>query len=315
MKPVPRSPSIFPAKTAPFFFWMDVPLVFLVAVAAVSCLWTYDLYGRPRRFPREPSEFRSARDAESAKAAARQALQRDPDDISAWIDLAVAGFEQGPEFFVLGGGNLEEMGALEALEKARDLGALDDRLFYYAGVMYEAKGLHDYARADYERFLRHHPEDLEVRLRLGNLYYRIEEFDKAIHQYERVLEKKPDDPLVAMNLAMVYRDRERWPEGVRLLEKVLNRGQRLPEGGHKVLGDLYRGAGDVRRALEHYQVELTRQKEDPDLWEAMAAAYEHIEDWPQALAAWDRVADLSPKSGKARQKVRQLQRKVKRAAS
>ena len=52
--------------------------------------------------------------------------------------------------------------SINALEKARSLGANSESLFYYAGVMYEALGLPDYAANELSKYLRHHPEDYEI---------------------------------------------------------------------------------------------------------------------------------------------------------
>jgi tetratricopeptide (TPR) repeat protein len=80
---------------------------------------------------------------EAAKAVSLALIADHPETIAAHVDLAIACFEGGTKEYVKG---------LEYLERARDLGALDERLFYYAGVMYEAQGLFDYAVPEYEKF-------------------------------------------------------------------------------------------------------------------------------------------------------------------
>ncbi|MBI4396350.1 MAG: tetratricopeptide repeat protein, partial [Elusimicrobia bacterium] len=183
---------------SPFdFYWLVFGVVPFLAV-----WWTVRLYTVPViPFPRQPAEFRPEDQLKKTQEDLTAVLEKSPENISAWIDLTMAHFEQGPDHY---------LSALEALERARDLGALDDRLFYYAATMYEATGLADYATPEYERFLRHRPEDAEARLRLGNLYYRTEELEKAIEQFRRVLAMRPEDPLVIYNLAMAHRDRGQW---------------------------------------------------------------------------------------------------------
>jgi hypothetical protein len=63
--------------------------------------------------------------------------------------------------------------------------------------------------------------------------------------------------------------------------------------------------------MEHYNVALTQQKDDVELWESMALTYEDLKDYDQALAAWKRVREINPKHRKAPDKIRQMQRKVK----
>ena len=64
---------------------------------------------------------------------------------------------------------------MNALEKARSLGATSESLFYYAGVMYEALGLPDYAVNELSKYLRHYPDDYDTQMRLANLSRAAEE--------------------------------------------------------------------------------------------------------------------------------------------
>ncbi len=255
----------------------------------------------PVPFPRQPSEFRSAAALETVESAARAALDKRPDDIDALLQLVVAGFERGPDRY-------EE--ALKNLEKARDLGALDDRIFYYAGALYEAKGVPEFAAPEYEKFLRRHPDDLETRLRLGNLYYRLEELDKSAEAYRRVLAKKPGDTLVSFNLAFVLRDRKNWTEALEALKPFTEGGRALPTGGRKLLGDIYRGLEDPRRALDHYQAELVAGGDSPELAAAMAAAFEDNGEPDAAAERWQRVLQFDPKNREARGRLRRLKTRL-----
>lgn len=42
------------------------------------------------------------------------------------------------------------------------------------------------------------PGDLEARLRLANVFYRLEALDKSIEGYRLVLNGKPNDPLASL---------------------------------------------------------------------------------------------------------------------
>ncbi len=276
----------------------------LVALGVVVFIWTVRHYPPPPPpipFPRHSAEFRTGPVLESAKAASLALIAEHPDHIAPNVDLAIACFEGGAGDYVKG---------LEYLERARDLGALDERLFYYAGVMYEAQGLSDYAVPEYEKFLRRHPNDLETRLRLANLYYRMEELDKSIEAYRMVLVGQPNDPLVSYNLAMVYRDKKKWSEGLASLKPFLASGKPLPEGGHKLVGDLYRGVGDAHRALNDYELERTAYGESADLASGMAQAAESLGRTDVAIERWKKVIELDPSNREARARLRKLNQPV-----
>ncbi len=99
-------------------------------------------------------------EADSAIASAKAFLTSHPEDFNAWSQLAIAYYYKGPESYADG---------LNAIEKARALGATSESLFYYAGVMDEAVGLPDYAANELSKYLRHHPDDYETQIRLANL--------------------------------------------------------------------------------------------------------------------------------------------------
>lgn len=237
----------------------------------------------------------------AAKAASLSVLSARPDDITAHVDLAIASFEGGSGEYVKG---------LEYLERARDLGALDDRLFYYAGVMYEAQNLADYAVSEYEKYLRWHPDDLETRLRLANVFYRLDELDKSIEAYRLVLAGKPNDPLVSYNLAMAHRDKKNWREGREALKPFLDFGIPLPVGGHKLLGDLTRGAGDPQQALAEYEKERAVSGDSADLASGMAHAAESLGRSDLAIERWNKVLELDPANREARARLRKLKQPV-----
>lgn len=288
-----------PTLSSPKLFLQPINLI-IFAVAVLGWFWTDSLYKNPAQFPRESSAFPKPAKLEKIQSRALSRLKDHPDDPSAWMTLTEAYFQRGPDRYLEG---------LEAMEKARELGTLDPRLFYYAGVMYEAKGLLDFARPDYERFLRHFPRDGEVRVRLGNLCYRTNDLECSARQFARVLESSPGDAVVSFNLAMVYRDLERWGEGLTLLKRFVDKGWTLPAGGDILLGDIYRGLEEYGRALEHYNASLSSHKNDPKLMEALALTHEGLGNIPDAIDHWKRLRDLDPKNRLARRKLRALRRK------
>lgn len=202
------------------------------------------------------------------------------------------------------------MKALESLERARDVGVLDERLFYYAGVLYESQGLPDYAVAEYEKFLRHRSDDLETRLRLANTLYRIDEVDRSIEQYRLVLKSRPGDPLVSYNLATASRDKKNWADGLAALNPFLASGKAMPAGGHRLLGDLYLGSGDAAKALTEYEKERDRQGETLDVCLALATAAETLKKTDLAITYLTKALALDPTHRDARTRLRRLKQAV-----
>ncbi|MBL8024128.1 MAG: tetratricopeptide repeat protein [Elusimicrobia bacterium] len=286
-------------KTRSPWFLDPAWLLFLV-VGGGAIFFTLPLYPPPlppTRFPKNLTDFRSPTELQKAKSTALAAIETNPEDMAAHVELAMVSFEGGGDHYVKG---------LDYLERARDLGVLDERLFYYAGVMYEAQGLPEYAVPEYEKYLRRHPEDLETRLRLANLFYRLEDYDKSIEGYRVVLVHTPNDPLVSFNLAMAYREKKKWGEGLDVLKPFLELGSPLPTGAQRLLGDLYLGAGETQRAWNAYEKERVISGESADLAALMASVAEKLGQKDQAIERWKKVLTFDPNNRQARTRLRRL---------
>lgn len=65
------------------------------------------------------------------------------------------------------------------------------------------------------------PENVEVLVALGNIYYDAGMAQKAIEYYDRVLEKRHDDVNVLVDKATMLRELKRPREAVELLQRVV----------------------------------------------------------------------------------------------
>jgi tetratricopeptide (TPR) repeat protein len=181
--------------------------------------------------------------------AAQDYLTSHPDDINANIGVGMAFYQKGPERYV---------DAMNALDKARSLGATDDNLFFYSGVIYETLGLPDYAINEFAKFLRHHPNDYETTLRLANLYFRQKRIDEAQALYKEAIHAWPKDATAWFNYAMISKEKGEYDLALQSLEKVTDITGRLPAGGLYQEGEIYRLKGDSAKAMQLYGQELAR---------------------------------------------------------
>lgn len=169
--------------------------VIVTAVALVAAAVFF--FPRPdnssRPFPRRQQDFLGGPSIEAALSANAKALELNPEDTSAMLERGVLLYQQGPTAY---------LDAIKALEAARDQGALDVRLFYYLGVMYQYEGLYEYAAKEYQRFLNNMPQDKEARLLLGKLYFQAGEYDRALSQFDVVLSAGGEDEVALENTAL-----------------------------------------------------------------------------------------------------------------
>jgi tetratricopeptide (TPR) repeat protein len=214
---------------------------------------------------------------------AKSYLNSHPDDFNTYVALAMAYYAKGPEHYVE---------AMNALEKARSLGATNEHLFYYAGVMYEALGLPDYAINEFSKYLRHYPNEYETMIRLANLYYRQKRIDEAQKLYQDALHLWPKDATAWFNFALINKEKANYPVALNCLDQVVKIAGRLPPGGLYEEGEIYRLKGDSAKALQFYQQELAAQPNYIPALEATEAFIRAKGDLKQARTIRKRITEL-----------------------
>jgi len=225
----------------------------------------------------------TASEADHSVADAKARISSRPDDYNAWADLAIAYYQKGPDSYVDG---------LNALDKAREMGATQESLFYYAGIMDQTLGLPDYAINELSKYLRHHPDDYETLVRLGNLYFSEKKFDEARVIYKAALAQWPKDPTAWFNYAVVSKEQGQLDEALDSLERVRKLAGHLPEGGYYQQGEILRLKGSQEAAMQSYQQELAANPNSIPTLEALELAARSQGDLKLAKAFHKRIFDL-----------------------
>ncbi len=225
----------------------------------------------------------SPNEADRQIESAKSYLTGHPDDFNTYIALAMAYYAKGPDHYVE---------AMNALEKARALGATSEHLFFYAGTMYEALGLPDYAINELAKYLRHHPNDYETMIRLANLHFRQKHTDDAQALYKDALHLWPKDATAWFNYAIINKEKGNYPVALNCLDQVVKIAGRLPAGGLFEEGEIYRLKGDENKALQYYQQELAAQPGYIPALEATETIIRAKGDIKQARNIHKRIVEL-----------------------
>lgn len=235
------------------------------------------LKGTPGRSKFSPAE------ADRRLLAAQSRLKNDPNDFNVWGQMAIAYFEKGPDSYV---------DALNALEKARSLGATSDEFFYYAGVMYDALGLPDYAAHELAKYFRRHPHDYEARARLANAYFHGRRYDEALELYQQAIRHRPKDSTVWFNYAIVSKEKGNLDEAQAALSQTKVLAGVLPVGGLFQEGEIARLKGSEEKAIALYQQELAAYPDFMPAWTALEAAQRRAKQWKEARNTRQRIEEL-----------------------
>ncbi|MBI4347041.1 MAG: tetratricopeptide repeat protein [Elusimicrobia bacterium] len=259
-------------------------------------------------FPRQPQDVPPAA-LEQRLRAATDRLDDNPEDLQALVEAGTLHFLKGPEF---------HRTAINELEQARRLGAMEPRIFYYLGVMYQEAGLLPYAVEHYQAFIRNFPEDREARLLLGKLLYQTGRYEDAAVQYQSLKGPRAKfDPVVEENLGLSLLALKRFDEASLSFSALLAHPAFEPRARY-YLGQVSFELGRFEQAREHFDRAAIASLaptglagiEPVALWAAIAANDEKREDWTAAKERWEKVLQLDSKSAKAKSSLARVKAKL-----
>ncbi len=177
-------------------------------------------------------------------------------DLTKNVDLGIYYYLKGQKFYDK---------AINILDNAWRMGALDERIFYYLGNMYSFLKLYNFAIIEYRKFLNNHPDDLEVQIQLANTYYFAKKFDDAIMMYENIINTDKENVVAMTNLATIYFEKENYSEAQNLFLKVkeiCNKKNIIePKNVNLYIGKIYYLNKNYSLALEYFKNELDLYQE------------------------------------------------------
>ncbi len=274
--------------------WLSARAVAIAAaLAVVSLFGTLMFTLRDKPLPRHQAGFPAPPQVASQITAAQERLKVNPQDIVALVELGTLKFEKGKDSYIEAIGDLEE---------ARDLGALDPRIFYCLGIMYQEEGLFPFALTEYKRFLRHYPEDKEVRMLMAKLYYRMALFNEAVGEYERLKFQDPRDPLIEENLGLSLLSAKLIDRAVGSFAQMKAHGGDFALRAEYYLGLIALDAGKYQEAYDHFVAvgpAVLPGLETQRVPTGLAMAAQKLGKWEEARVAWETALRAAPGDAKA----------------
>jgi superkiller protein 3 len=209
---------------------------------------------------------------DEAQRAFESAIDANPDDARAWLDLGLA---------------LEARNQLEAAMKAYEKSVAIDPAFAEAlnnlGVLQRESGDLAASIASLERAAALDPDFTAARFNLGLAYEDAKRIDDAEAEYLATIEQTPGDPIPRINLAMMYLEVDRLEDAAAQLRSC------VPSVRNDVLlsiavGEGFRRAEHPEEAIPVLQNALQVAGEPPptELLAELSLAYYAVEDYDAA---------------------------------
>lgn len=234
--------------------------------------------------------------------------------------------------------------SLNTFNTAWKAGAFDKRIFYYSGILYEDLSLFEEALKQYERFLRHEPNDREIRLRLARLLFRMDKWDDTIVQYENFTRKNPRDFTAMLNLGLAYEkkyeksvlENKKKPKirptqtgksasadekskneadlnkAIFYIEEALKIQPDVNDGIYLNLAKLYFERGDWDKSVSTAQFELKKSTDNKEILQILTLSYEKLNQKEKTLETAMLWFEKDPQNKFLKQKIKSLKLQLKK---
>jgi tetratricopeptide (TPR) repeat protein len=104
-----------------------------------------------------------------------------------------------------------------------------------------------------ERLSRENPQSAEYKTKLGNVYYDLGQYEKAIEAYRQSLQLHPQDASVETDMATALHYLGRHDEALAAFDRVLNYQPNFPQALYNKGVVLQTAKNDVRGALSAWE--------------------------------------------------------------
>lgn len=216
---------------------------------------------------------------------ARARIEENPEDIFSYIESGIALYQKGRDYYPE---------AVNLMQKALKLGAVDIRVFFYLAIMYDELNLTDKAFNYYEKFLRNRPQDFYMRLRYGNLFFRLNRYEFASEQYAAAMSIEPKNQTTLINLALSYKARDMYDEA---LEKFKFAETVNPVLSPEILikiAETYSIKKDFISAETYYKKVIEKKPNSSAALLGLGKTYLNMNRKPEAKNCFQKVLSIEP---------------------
>jgi tetratricopeptide (TPR) repeat protein len=154
------------------------------------------------------------------------------------------------------------------------------------------------ATVAYRELLHSRPKDVEARVELAAVLERRGDFTAAILELDAAANLAPEDPQVLLARGSLYSARGRYD----VAEADLRRALRADGGNPEIytqLGLLLSRAARWRESIEPLSRAVELDRERAQAHYLLGEAFNHVDDLPLALAAYETAARLQPSHWRA----------------
>lgn len=174
----------------------------------------------------------------------------------------------------------------------------DKDLLARLGNVYIKSGEDEKALPVFQKIREKNPGDLEVLLTLGGIYRRIKKYDDSVEVLNEALVSGAKREQVYYNLGFTYKFMERYEDAIDCFETVVTLNP-VDVLAYNHLGTIYESKGDHDAAIAAYLKGLKIDQNHPILHLNLAKAYEHSDNIEGAIREYEAALRYKPGWGEA----------------
>ena len=140
------------------------------------------------------------------------------------------------------------------------------------------------------------PKDIELQRSVAEGYLRLRNFGKVVSIYEKLTQQSPNDQVLQTRLTDYYMMAGQNDKAIARLEPIVQ-GNPADEYHSDILLNAYVNAGMEDKALALFKQRLAREPKSAGLTARYAQALETFGRKSDAIAEWEKAAQLDPSNG------------------
>ncbi|MGE3459982.1 MAG: HEAT repeat domain-containing protein, partial [Kofleriaceae bacterium] len=148
--------------------------------------------------------------------------------------------------------------------------------------------------------------DTEAGYFLVEYYARRPQKGEPTATLEKLHAKVPDDHDIVLDLVKAYRLVRKYDESVALLLELAKAAPSREREVYWQISEIKREARQDREALEWQQKAVAKSPSDPTAYQRMAEGYVEMQQFPEAIAAYEKAIQLDARNSKAQFALAQL---------
>lgn len=165
---------------------------------------------------------------------------------------------------------------------------------------YQEDGLWEEAVATYQHLIEiaeSESRDIYHNL-LGNLYYQMEAYQRAIDEYEKAIKLRPDVIVYYENISLMYEVLEDWPNAIHALQEAAKRDPGKAIHLNRI-GKIYYRIGELTLAKAAFEDGVKNAPHQPESYSFLAELHLNQEQFSDAVYFYEQAAAVAEEEDKA----------------